>query len=442
MGSVHFGVLRDGSEPKSVAVKQLHAEHARDPASVAMLLDEVRLTRLAHHPNVIPVVDFAYDGEHMILVMEYVHGESLRHLLSAAKKQQRAVPVRIAAAVLLDVLRALHAAHHARDEAGNALHLVHRDVTPENILVGSNGVTRLVDFGVAKANGRLHATRAGGVKGKFAYLAPEQIGGDVTSRADLYAAGLVFWEALVGERAFKGKDEAELIGQALNPKIPPASSVAGCVRGVAPALDAVIARALAVAPEQRYQGAEEFAAAIERVLGPSNIASADEVGAWTIELLGDKLKERAERMAEIIRAERKRSIKRSLPFVMGAGFAVLLVGSLAFLGRSLLAWSAPISPEVQRAAGEVMTPASAASSATPPPSGAAHGGPSGAPAADLAPAMPPNVSSPSSARASKKRMAVPTAVGAPSTVRREDACDPPFVIDSKGIRTYKQECFQ
>ncbi|WXA92060.1 serine/threonine protein kinase [Pendulispora brunnea] len=432
MGSVHFGVLRDGSEPKSVAVKQLHAEHARDPASVAMLLDEVRLTRLAHHPNVIPVVDFAYDGEHMILVMEYVHGESLRHLLSAAKKQQRAIPVRIAAAVLLDVLRALHAAHNARDEAGNALHLVHRDVTPENILVGSNGVTRLVDFGVAKANGRLHATRAGNVKGKFAYLAPEQIGGDVTLRADLFAAGLVFWEALVGERAFKGKDEAELIGQALNPKIPPASSLVG---GIAPELDEVIARALAVVAEQRYESAEEFGAAIERVLGPSNIASADEVGAWTVELLGDKLRERASRMAEIIRDERKRTAKRTLPFVMGAGALVLLVGSLAFLGRSLLAWSAPISAEVQRVGSDVAPPPSPA---TPTPTPVAQQ--PAPPAPELAPPMPPTVSS---ARAAKKRAAVPTAVSPSSTgTRRDDACDPPFVIDSKGIRQYKQECFQ
>ncbi|WXA81533.1 serine/threonine protein kinase [Pendulispora rubella] len=435
MGSVHFGVLRDGSEPKSVAVKQLHAEHARDPASVAMLLDEVRLTRLAHHPNVIPVVDFAYDGEHMILVMEYVHGESLRHLLTAAKKQQRPVPARVAAAVLLDVLRALHAAHNARDEAGNALCLVHRDVTPENILVGSNGVTRLVDFGVAKANGRLHATRAGGVKGKFAYLAPEQIGGDVTLRADLFAAGLVFWEALVGERAFKGKDEAELIGQALNPKIPPASSLVG---GITPELDDVIARALAAVPEQRYESAEQFAAAIERVLGPANIAGADEVGAWTLELLGDKLRERADRMAEIIRDERRRTAKRSLPFV-AAGGAMLFAGALVFLGRSLVASSAPISTDVQHA-----SPPPSATPTAPP---VAHAGPapqaavgSAAAAADRAPPMPPTVSS---ARPPKKRAAVPTAVSPSSAgARRDDACDPPFVIDSKGIRTYKQECFQ
>ncbi|WP_394822080.1 serine/threonine-protein kinase [Pendulispora albinea] len=491
MGSVHFGVVRDGEEPRPVAAKQLHAEYARDPASVTMLLDEMRLTRMAQHPNVVPVLDFAYDGEQMVLVMEYVHGESLRHLLATARRRGLVVPLRIAAAVLLDVLRALHAAHHARDEAGNALDLVHRDVTPENILVGANGITRLGDFGVAKASGRLHATQSGGLKGKLAYLAPEQLGGHVTARADLYAAALVFWEALAGVRAFRGQDEVELISQALNPKIPPPSAIA---QGIPPALDGVMLRALSVAPEDRHENAEAFASALAEAVGTEGVASAAEVGAWTHELAGDKLDERAARLTEIVEMERARlrdgtggtggtggaavagsgpasgvpslspqSLQlahvsplpdasqsvpaaqkppRFTPFVL---LTVLTVACLALIGRELVApvkARAEVQPELP-AAPVLAPPAPSvplAPASAPAPEAAAprNNVAASAPSRDVAAAAPLKAPEPQPdnhpSRATKTKRA--------PAVHRADGCDPPFVVDAMGIRVYKEECFR
>src|SRR5262249_50892141 len=154
----------------------------------SMFLDEARLAARIKHPNVVPTLDVVAEDGELFLVMEYVHGESLSRLLRVAINRGEMVPPRIVSSIIAGVLYGLHAAHEAKSESGEPLNIVHRDVSPQNILVGSDGVVRVLDFGVAKAAGRLHTTREGQLKGKIAYMPPEQLNNKpLTRRADVYA---------------------------------------------------------------------------------------------------------------------------------------------------------------------------------------------------------------------------------------------------------------
>jgi serine/threonine-protein kinase len=197
-------------------------------------------------------------------------------------------------AVLTGALHGLHAAHEARDARGEPLHIVHRDVSPQNILVGTDGVSRVLDFGVAKAAARLQTTEEGKMKGKLAYMAPEQLRAqEVDRRADVFAAGIVHWEALTGRRLFSGGDVGVLMGKVLNADIPLPSSV---VPEIPSELDDLVMRALERDPSRRYQTAREYAIAIETV-GP--IALARHVGEWVERVGGDALSDRSSKVANI-----------------------------------------------------------------------------------------------------------------------------------------------
>ena len=204
MAVVHFGrLLGPVGFSRPVAIKRLHPQLAREPNVRAMFIDEARLASRIRHPNVVPTLDVVTDGGDLLLVMEYVHGESLQQLLRAVRKRGEPVPLRITLAVMTAVLHGLHAAHEATTETGQALNVVHRDVSPQNIMVGVDGVARVLDFGIARATVRLENTREGIVKGKLAYMAPEQLGGVVVDRrAAVYAATVVLWEMLTGKRLF------------------------------------------------------------------------------------------------------------------------------------------------------------------------------------------------------------------------------------------------
>ncbi|MBI4704792.1 MAG: serine/threonine protein kinase [Deltaproteobacteria bacterium] len=213
MATVHIGrLLGPVGFSRTVAIKRLHAQFARDPEFVSMFLDEARLAARIQHPNVVPVIDVvALEGE-LFLVMDYVHGESLARLLGLLHKAGQAVPTRIAVSLLAGALHGLHAAHEARTERGAPLNIVHRDISPQNILVGVDGAARVVDFGIAKAAGRLQSTRDGQLKGKIMYMAPEQVGlGQVDRRTDVYAASVVLWEALAGRKLFRFDEPAAAI---------------------------------------------------------------------------------------------------------------------------------------------------------------------------------------------------------------------------------------
>jgi serine/threonine-protein kinase len=295
MGTVHFGRMLSGDTfSRTVAIKRLHPQYAQSPDMVASLLDEARLAARIRHVNVVPTLDvIEHDGETFV-VMEYVAGESLAKLLRATTEL---TPLPIVAAVLSGVLHGLHAAHEATDERGEPLDIVHRDVSPQNILVGADGVARVLDFGIAKARSRLlDTTRGGQIKGKLAYMSPERLSsGPVDRTTDIYAAGVVLWECIAGERLFRGDDEAQLLAAILLDTI----DVPSKRRRSEAALDAVTMRALAREPAERYQTAREFARAIEKAVPP---ATPDAVREWLEGVAGESLRERAARLEAIERA--------------------------------------------------------------------------------------------------------------------------------------------
>ncbi|WP_437767240.1 serine/threonine-protein kinase [Sorangium sp. So ce281] len=295
MASVHLGrLVGDAGFSRTVAIKRLHPALAEAPEIAESLRDEARIVARIQHPNVVAMVDLLVAEDEAFLVMEYVRGESLARLLRAARARGAPAPVPIVASIACGALHGLHAAHEARSESGEPLGIVHRDVSPENVLVGVDGTARLLDFGIAKARGRLSTTRGGQIKGKLAYMAPEQVlCADVTRRTDVFAAGAVLWEALAGRRLFDGGDEGDLIRAVLEEPIRPPSSLAA---HVPPALDAIVLRALERNPEGRYPTARELAVAIEDAVP---LASPRAVGEWVEELAGDALARRAARVAAI-----------------------------------------------------------------------------------------------------------------------------------------------
>ena len=261
MASVHLGRLVGAvGFARTVAIKRLHPHLARDGEFTAMFLDEARLAARIRHPNVVAVLDVVHDEGELLLVMDYVQGESFSHLGRAMRPG--AIPLRIAVTVMTGVLHGLHAAHEATTEQGEPLRIVHRDVSPQNIMVGIDGVPRVFDFGVAKAAHRAQTTQDQSIKGKISYMAPEQLLSEIVDRrADVYSAAVVLWEALTGERLFEGDNQGRVIRKILDEPVPLPSSV---VPGLPKALDEAVMRGLERDVTKRWQTARDFAAALER----------------------------------------------------------------------------------------------------------------------------------------------------------------------------------
>ncbi|MFT3774973.1 MAG: serine/threonine-protein kinase [Minicystis sp.] len=294
MATVHLGrLLGPVGFSRTVAIKRLHPSYARDPEFVSMFLDEARLAARIRHPNVVPTLDVVATQGELFLVMEYIQGESLAHVLKAAARLGQRVPLRVALSILAGALQGLHAAHEARDERGMSLGLVHRDVSPQNILIGVDGMARVLDFGVAKAAGRAQSTREGVLKGKLAYMAPEQIHQEPIGRAaDIHAAAAVLWEVLAGMRLFRGNSEAELLASVLAHDVHPPSERAP---EVPPEVDAIVMRGLAKAPGDRFATAREMALALDRC----GSASLGEVAEWLEAVAGNSLANRAAQVSDV-----------------------------------------------------------------------------------------------------------------------------------------------
>jgi eukaryotic-like serine/threonine-protein kinase len=296
MASVHFGRQRGGEGfARTVAIKRLHPHLAEDPAFRATLIDEARMAARIHHPNVVPTLDVVSDEGELLVVMEYVRGESLSRLLREGhESEKRQVPLPIAAAIAVGALHGLHAAHEARSDRGERLEIVHRDVSPQNILVGTDGLARVIDFGVAKAAGRLQITREGTIKGKRPYMAPEQIAGGVVGvGADVYAMGVVLWEMLTARRLFPGENDAALAASVLaGAKEAPSAYVPG----LGAELDALVMTALAVDPSDRFASALEMAETLVALVPP---AMTTDVGRWVEDSAHDALAKRGALLAEI-----------------------------------------------------------------------------------------------------------------------------------------------
>jgi serine/threonine-protein kinase len=295
MATVHLGrLVGPVGFARTVAIKRLHPQFAKDPEFVAMFLDEARIAARIRHPNVVPTLDVVAKQGELFLVMDYVEGEALSRLQRTSVARGLAMPPRIVVGIIAGVLEGLHAAHEAVSESGHPMGIVHRDVSPQNILVGTDGVPRLLDFGVAKAINRSHATREGAVKGKCAYMSPEQLrGGAVDGRADLWATGVVLWEMLTGKRLFAGESPIEIAMKVLetDPPRPSASSP-----GVPAALDDVVMRALRKDGRERFRTAEEMVAALHAAVpGPP----AREIGTWVDAVAHDILSQRSLRVREV-----------------------------------------------------------------------------------------------------------------------------------------------
>jgi serine/threonine-protein kinase len=295
MATVHLGkLLGPVGFSRVVAIKALHPQFAKDPDFLSMFLDEARLAGRVRHPNVVSVFDVVSRQGELYLVMDYVPGETLARLARAARAQNERVPLPVALAVVAGALDGLHAAHEASDEFGKPLGIVHRDVSPQNILVGTDGGARILDFGVAKAVGRMQMTRGDQLKGKLAYMAPEQLLREPIDRgADIYAASIVLWELLTRERLFQGEDEVSTFKLALDALVATPSQVAPELPKL---LDAIVLKGLARNRQERYATAREMARALEET---GLLASAREVGDWVERIAREPLAARAARLAEV-----------------------------------------------------------------------------------------------------------------------------------------------
>jgi eukaryotic-like serine/threonine-protein kinase len=294
MATVHLGrLLGPIGFSRTVAIKRMLPQFVSDLGFVSMFVDEARLASRIRHPNVVPTLDVVAQRNELFLVLEYVHGETLSQIIKALSEKQERIPPAFAASIVCGMLHGLHAAHNVKNEHGAPLGLVHRDVSPQNVLVGTDCVARLLDFGVAKAAGRMQVTTNGEVKGKLAYMAPEQVTGTVTPQSDVYSAAAVLWEALTCERLFHNVTWTNIAQVILNREVEPPSSI---VPDLSPTLDAIVLRGLEKDPRNRFASAREMAVAIESCLP---LAPAHEVGEWVEQTAFAMLAERAQKIAEI-----------------------------------------------------------------------------------------------------------------------------------------------
>jgi serine/threonine-protein kinase len=283
-----------GGFQRFVALKRLHPHLQAEKDFVRMFLDEARLAAGIHHPNVVPILEVGAGSVGYYLVMEYIEGETLARLLARAASAGTKLPVAISLRIGIDMLRGLHAAHELKDETGAPTNLVHRDVSPQNVLVGSDGVSRITDFGVARAASRLGDTRAGQLKGKIAYMAPEQASGveELDRRADIFASGIVLWEALAQRRLFKAQNEAATLSRVMNEPVPNLSAIAA---DVPDAITKVISRSLERLPERRFPTCAEFADTLEDTATRFRlVASSRDLSNYVADVMGDEIAQQRE----------------------------------------------------------------------------------------------------------------------------------------------------
>jgi serine/threonine-protein kinase len=306
MGTVYLARLGGaGGFQRLYAIKRLHEHLARHGEFIEMFLDEARLAARIHHPNVVPILEIGTTEAGYYLVMEYVEGDTAGHLFYCAAQEQKPVSPRVTVRIVLDALAGLHAAHEGTDDEGRSLEIVHRDVSPHNILVSVDGVSRITDFGIARAASRLAVTRTGQLKGKVAYMAPEQARSEkIDRRADVFSMGICLWEMLAGRRLFKSEAEGETLNRLLYEPIPSIRSV----RPEVPReLDEICARALARDLDKRFATAADFADALESAARELDwLGSHREVAACISDVLGRDISERrADLRAWIADTERR-----------------------------------------------------------------------------------------------------------------------------------------
>lgn len=301
MGTVYLARLGGaGGFERLMAIKLMHEHLADEPQFVAMLLDEARTAASVHHPNAIGIVDVCASPVGYYLVMGYVEGFSLWEVITHPALEDHA-RIRLATRLVADALHGLHAAHTAKDAKGAPLHIVHRDVSPQNVVVGVDGLGRIADFGIALAASRMSASNPGVLKGKPGYMAPEQArGAACDARTDVFAMGVVLWEALVNDRLFWAETDVAVLLQVLRSTVerPDARSPA-----VPEALADVAMKALARKPSARFATARDFAVALERAAESAGLlATTHEAEAEIGRLFASELAHRRRAVAKLLTA--------------------------------------------------------------------------------------------------------------------------------------------
>jgi serine/threonine-protein kinase len=281
MATVYRAVTRGAAGfQRPVAIKRVHSHLAGSTEFVRMFIEEARVCSELDHPNIVQVHDFGVDKHGYYLVMEWVDGLHLGQYVNAFVRRHIPVPYRLAAAIGAQVLAGLAEAHERIAPSGQPAPVIHRDVTPHNILVSVTGVAKLTDFGLARAMDRARMTNPDVVKGKLSYLAPELVQGkQASSASDIYSLGIALWEALAGDRLFAGETDQERIRKVRNAEVPP---LAARRPDVPEALIAAVHRSLSLEPEARFASAEEMGRELLRAIAQDPV-SARELGQSVIE---------------------------------------------------------------------------------------------------------------------------------------------------------------
>ncbi|HVY32161.1 MAG TPA: serine/threonine-protein kinase [Polyangiaceae bacterium] len=452
MATVHLGrLVGPAGFTRTVAIKKLHPQFAKDDEFSSMFLDEARIAARIRHPNALTALDVVASKGELYIVMDYIHGESLGKLLRGGP-----IPLAVASSVNTQALLGLHAAHEAVDDHGKPLDIVHRDVSPQNILVGVDGVARVVDFGIAKAASRVHTTQAGKIKGKLSYMSPQQVQSeDVDRRADIFAAGVVLWESVVGRKLLARGDAT--INRVTTWQGIPDEDLA-----LVPAfLQPIVKRALARDPGERYATAREMALALADAVPP---ASSMEVGDWVEQRARQVLADRARAVSDVERQTTSSDVRPAF----SSGFPSSGEETRTALSSTDLVPSSRSEPKKRKRAAAMVAGAAALllllgwmlehRGATPPPTAALAAAP--APPAPVAP-PPPAVAPAAAAPVSPATLApepTPAPSAAPTHAKRAAAsnttakvaaapaakknCTPPFDIGKDGIKHFKPECFK
>jgi serine/threonine-protein kinase len=249
---------------KQVAIKRVLAHLATKESFIKMFLDEARLSARLSHSNCVQVFDIGVGDGTYFIVMEFVDGANLRGIIDTLKAANRPFPVEEAVYIAIELCKGLQYAHNLIDETGSHLGIVHRDMSPPNVLITKHGEIKIVDFGLAKAHTQLEKSEPGVIKGKFSYLAPEAARGqEVDARADIFAIGIMLWELLAGKRLFLGKTDLETVQMIQRSIVPPITRIRP---DVPPELEPILARALASDPNQRYQTSRDLGADLNAFL--------------------------------------------------------------------------------------------------------------------------------------------------------------------------------
>jgi eukaryotic-like serine/threonine-protein kinase len=484
MASVYLGWLTGAADfSRVVAIKRMHPQYALDEQFAERFRDEARLTARLSHPHIVQVFDVVERSKELLIVMEFVHGVPLGALAGDTRQAGRRIPPSVVAGVLVPALHGLHTAHQATDEAGRPIGIVHRDFSPQNIMVTSEGHAKILDFGIAKAKTHVHVTAIGEFSGKLGYCAPEQVcAGLLDRRTDVYAAGIVLWEMLAGERLFQapGISDAEAVRRISHQPIPVPSSIN---REVPSRLDKVVLRALERDPDRRFASARELAFELEAAVDG---ASPSMVADWVERMCAERLAKLTHLLdstrrcmakarlvlpaagaAPVQRAPITESVPEPVetsgvtgcegtlrrvkthwgwPIALAAVLIAVVAGGafrkrlFAPFHRSLIvpevssARSARLAPEVVL----VSSPADAQARIATAPQ------PSGMGAVASTVVQPKGPASGPKARAGRLRLRSTDARARPSTAKANlpggRNCDPPTYIDSDGIRVFKDEC--